>query len=306
MLPEPSFTDNRRGILFMVAAQTGFIVNDTLVKLASADLALSQILVLRGLIALPVLLAIAGPRGIAVVATALRNRLVQIRSVSESGSAAFYLTALTHMPIANATAILQTVPLMTTIVAALGFREPVGIRRWSAVFIGFAAVLAIIRPGVDGFSFWSLFALAAVFFVAARDLTSRLIPASIPPLPLIVLSACASTLIGLVMTLFEPWRPATALGLAYVGGAAAFLCVAYLFIVLAMRYGEISVVSPFRYSILLWAILIQMAVFGALPDLVTLIGSAVLVATGLYTVYRERKVRTAPRAPVKQAIPPPL
>lgn len=306
MLPQASQTDNRRGILFMVAAQTGFIFNDTLVKLATVDLALSQILVLRGFIALPVLLVIAGRSGRAALADAIRDRLVQVRSVSEAASAGLYLTALTHMPIANATAILQTVPLMTTLVAALGFRERVGIRRWSAVLIGLAAVLAIIRPGFGGFSGWSLFALAAVFFIASRDLTSRMIPASVPILPLVVLSATAAMLVGGMMTIFEPWRPLTLASLAYVGGSAAFLTVAYLFIVLAMRFGEISVVSPFRYSILLWAILIQVIVFGVAPDLVTIIGSVVLVATGLYTVYRERVVRTAPRAPVKQAIPPPL
>ena len=302
-----SHRDNTRGILFMLAASTGFIFNDTLVKLANADLALSQIIVIRGLIGTPFLILIAGRQGLAELRFAVGERLVWWRTIGEMGSTGLYLTALTRMPLANATAILQTLPLVTTVVAALFFAERVGIRRWSAVLIGLGAVVAIIRPGLEGFNGWSLFALGAVFFIALRDMLSRLIARNISALPLTILSSAAVTLLGLAMSVFEAWRPLTVTAILYVIVAAVLLSVSYLFIVFAMRSGEVSVVSPFRYSILLWAIVLQIIVFGVTPDALTLSGSAVLVATGLYTVYRERRVAArAARSPSKQAFPPPL
>jgi len=220
----------------------------------------------------------------------LFHKTVGWRTLGEILATAMYLTALFNMPIANATAILQTVPLATTAAAALILRENVGIRRWAAIVIGFAGVLLIVRPGSDGFTVWSLFALGAVGAILLRDLTSRILPPEIPALGITALSAVAVTVLGAVMSQFDEWKPVSPQAYLYLSGSAIFLLGGYYFILQAMRSGEISAIAPFRYTILLWAILIQIAVFGIWPDLPTLAGSAILVATGLYTLYRERLV----------------
>lgn len=308
MTPSERFADNRRGILLMIAASTAFIASDTMVKLAAAHLPVGEIIFLRGLIITPILLGIglylSGP----AVFAPIRNAIVWWRSLGEVGATALYLSALVHMPIANSTAILQTIPLVTTAAGALVLGEKVGIRRWSAIGIGLAAVLLIVRPGGAGFNIWSVAVLASVGFIVLRDLSSRVLPASLPIFGVAGLSAFLVTLLGAAMLPFSQWREVTGPDLGYVSGAAVALSMGYVLIVLAMRSGEISVVAPFRYVIMLWAIVAQILVFSAWPDSLTLIGSAFLVMTGIYTFYRERKVvaepadRSAARAPVRPQV----
>jgi drug/metabolite transporter (DMT)-like permease len=291
MPPARSLSDNHRGILYMLAACTGFIINDTCVKLASEDIPIPQIIVLRSLIALPFVLAFSWRQGALKHLWCLRERFLWLRTVGEIGGTAAYLSALARLEIANITAIAQTTPLAVTAGAALILGEKVGIRRWTAIGIGFLAVLLIIRPGMAGFNAWSLLALSSVGFVVLRDLASRAMPLSVHPLTVTVVSLMVLIPVGLAMSPFEPWRAVTPRALLFCLGSAATLSVAYVLIVQAMRFGEVSVVTPFRYSFLLWAIAIQIAVFSVVPDALTLVGSAILVGTGIYTLYRERLVR---------------
>ncbi len=307
MIPAQTASDNSRGILYMLAACTGFIVNDTFVKLASEDISIPQVIVLRSAIALPLVVLFCWRQGVLGNLRCLGDRFLWWRTLGEIGGTATYLTALARLEIANATAIAQTVPLAVTAGAALFLGEKVGIRRWTAIAIGLLAVLLVIRPGMEGFNAWSLMTLGSVGFVVLRDLASRAMPVSIHPLTVTVVSLAVLIPLGLAMSPFDPWRQVTAAALLYCLGAALTLSVAYVLIVLAMRFGEVAVVAPFRYTFLLWAIVIQIAVFDVWPDELTFLGSALLVATGLYTLYRERKVRgtdaqlTAPPA----TIPPP-
>jgi drug/metabolite transporter (DMT)-like permease len=301
-------TENHRGILYMVAACTGFIFNDTMVKLASEDIPIPQVIVLRSLIALPLVVLFCWHQGMLGNLLALRDRFLWLRTLGELGGTATYLTALARLEIANITAIAQLTPLAVTAGAALCLGEKVGIRRWTAIAIGFLAVLLIIRPGMEGFNAWSLLALGAIGFVVLRDLSSRAMAFSVHPLTVTVISLASLIPLGLAMSPFEPWRPVTLRALVYCLGSAATLSVAYVLIVKAMRHGEISVIAPFRYVFLIWAIVIQIAVFSVWPDALTLVGSAVLVATGLYTLYRERRVSGAQRAAlavVPATFPPP-
>ncbi len=282
--------NNRLAILYLMIAMAGFIFNDTFTKLASEELSTGQIIFVRGIIASPMIILLAWWRGAFGNLRQLAHKTVFLRTSGELFATACYLTALFNMPIANASAILQTVPLATTAGAAIFLGEAVGIRRWTAIAIGFVGVLIIIRPGTDGFTIWSLFALAGVAGILVRDLASRVMPAGIPVLGAAAFSAVAVTCLGAVMALFSEWRPLSPLLLAYLTTSAVFLLVAYSFIQLAMRTGEVSYVAPFRYTILLWAIIIQIAVFGVLPDAPMLLGSFILVAMGLYTFYRERAI----------------
>jgi drug/metabolite transporter (DMT)-like permease len=290
-MPSPSPSrDNTRGILFMVAAVSGFIINDTFVKLASEDIPIPQVIVLRSLIALPPVILFCWHRGMLANVWVFRDRLLWWRTFGEIGGTVTYLTALARLDIAIATAIGQLNPLAVTAAAALFLGERVGVRRWTAIAIGFFAVLLVIRPGLEGFNAWSLLTLASVAFVVLRDLCSRAMPLTIHPLTVTILSLIALIPVGLALSLFEPWQPITLRAFLYCGGSAAVLSIAYVLIVQAMRFGEVSSVAPFRYTFLLWAILIQIVVFSAWPDALTLLGSAILVATGVYAVYRERKV----------------
>src|SRR5882757_1894229 len=308
MPPRSHRSDNTRGILFMLGCCVCFIVNDTFVKLASADFTIPQVIVLRSLMALPLVVAFCWRQGTLEKLWSVRDRFLGLRTVAELGGTAAYLTALARMDIAVSTAIAQTTPLAVTAGAALFFGEKVGWRRWSAIAIGFAAMLVIIRPGGSGFSPWSLLVLLTVAFVVMRDLSSRRMAPWIDPIAVAFVSLVALIPLGLALSVFEPWRPITSSALIYCFAAALTLIIAYVLIVSAVRLGEISVVAPFRYSVLLWAILIQIVVFGVWPDRWTLIGSAILVATGLFTIYRERKVKGSAKAELTSLpaiVPPP-
>ena len=293
MIPAHTASGNSRGILYLLATTIGFILSDTFVKLASEDLSVAQIIIVRSLIAAPAVTLVAWQRGAFANFRGLAERFIALRAFGEVGATALYLSALARMEIANATAILQTVPLAATAAAALFMGEKVGIRRWSAIAVGLLAVLLIVRPGLAGFNGWSLVALASVAFVVLRDLSSRLLPESTNPLAVSALSVFVMIPLGLLMLPFESWEPLTTRALLYCAGSGLFLSISFVLITLAMRSGEISVVAPFRYAILLWAVIIQVAVFSVWPDATTLIGSFILVATGLYTLYRERKVKRA-------------
>ena len=279
----------------MLAAMAAFILNDTCAKLASENLPTGQIIFIRGLIATPLIFLLAWQRGTLVRPAVLLHRSVFWRTIGEMAATVLYLSALFHMPIANTNAILQTVPLLTTAAAALFLGESVGVRRWSTIVIGFAGVLLIVRPGFEGFTAWSLAALAGSLAMVLRDLSSRVLPAEIPTLAVTAITTVCVMMLGGALSLAADWRPATIIDLAYLAGAAVFLTAAYIFIIAAMRAGDVSLVAPFRYSIMVWAIIIQVIVFGTWPDGLTLAGSAVLVVTGVYMFARERAVARAAR-----------
>lgn len=284
-----ALSDNVKGAVLMSVSMAAFVSNDALVKLASADVTLFQTLFLRGLVATSLILAIAIWRKELMVSVAREDRSVlALRLVGEVGATVCFLTALFNMPIANVTAILQALPLAVTLGAAVFLREPVGWRRWMAIGVGFIGVLIIVRPGSDGFNVFALLALAAVCFVVLRDLTTRRLTKGVPSIQVALLTAIAITVVGGVMAPFTQWNPVTPDAMIYLAAAAGFLVFGYLFSVMVMRVGEIAVVAPFRYSVLLWAIILGIFVFDEYPDGWTLVGSAVLVAMGLYTFHRER------------------
>lgn len=281
--------NNRRGIFYMILAMAALIVNDTCVKLASEDLATGQIIFLRGLVLVPILVAVAWH--LDVLGTVFRSfqPMVVSRTLGEVGFTATYFTALAYLPIANATAILQLVPLMTTAAAALLFGEHVGLRRWIAVVIGFGGILLIIRPGLEGFNYWALLVLAAAALMGLRDLSARRLPTSSSTVCVSLIAAVAVMMAGAAMGLFETWSPITLRTAVYILVAGVLSAVTYLSIVGAMRAGEVAVVAPFRYTIILWAIGIQVVIFGIVPDFLSISGSIILVVTGTYAFVRERK-----------------
>ncbi|WP_349360414.1 DMT family transporter [Stappia sp.] len=281
--------ENGRAIAIMMIAMMGFIFNDSFVKLVSDRLPLGQIMFIRGLFALTLLLAICIANGSIRRFSRLANKWVGVRVFAEVSATCLYLTALFNMPIANATAILQALPLLVTAGAAIFLGAPVGWRRWTAVIVGFCGVLLIVRPGLAGFDAWALVALAGVMFMMLRDLSTNVLPKDVPTLGVSFATLLGVCLMGLVLSLGEDWLVPTWRELAYLATAAGFILVGFVSIIAAMRMGDLSVVAPFRYSIILWAILIGYVVWGDVPDGPTLAGIAILVGTGLYSLMRERK-----------------
>lgn len=273
----------------MTGSMTAFTVNDAFMKLLGDHLPFFQLLFLRSLAVAAILAVWAGLSGAARLPQGRDLRLVLIRSIAEVGAAYFFVTALFNMPIANVTAIIQALPLTVTLGAALFFGEPVGWRRFLAIGIGLVGVMLIVRPGGEGFTLYSIYALAAVVCVTVRDLAARRLSGEVPSLTVAlaaVLGVLAFSGVGAAAT---DWMPMSARDGALLAGAVIAILGGYVFSVTAMRVGEIGVVAPFRYTSLLAALLLGFAVFGHWPDAVTLAGAGIVVGTGLFTLWRERQ-----------------
>jgi len=282
---------NLRGALFMCIAMASFTINDTFVKWAMESLTLGQIVLLRGLMASTMLMLFIGRTINFQQLSYLRHPAVLMRMIGEVGATLFFMTALAHLPLAFVTSILQALPLAVTLGAALFFSEPVGWRRWSAILVGFTGILIIVRPGFEGFSVWSLAILASVCCCALRDLSTRIVPKELSTSTLSAMTAITVMLVGaLIIQPLGGWKPVTASSLTLVFAASLCLITGYHTLITAMRQGDISFIAPFRYTGLLWAIMLGFMVFGDVPDRYMLIGGAVIICSGLYSLHRERIV----------------
>jgi drug/metabolite transporter (DMT)-like permease len=294
-----TLSDNTRGILLMCASMLAFTLNDTLVKaVTGGGLPLFQTILLRGLAATAGLLVIAArtPGGFDLMPRGRDRVLLSLRTVGEISATMTFLVALQHMPLANLSAIMQSLPLAVTLSAALLLRMPIGWRRLGAILVGFVGVLMIIRPGAADFDRWSMLGLASVACVVLRDLSTRGFSAKLPSTTGAIWAATAVTLMGVLGVAVEGWQAVTATQLLQTTGAAGFLIVGYLCAIKVMRVGDLALVAPFRYTSLLFAIILGWALFGTLPDPLTLIGGAVVVISGIYVILRERKGRNVRRA----------
>ena len=283
-----------QGAMLMMGSMAAFTVNDAFMKLMGGHLPFFQVLFMRS-VGVTVLLVLIALGSGAFRRTVLRRDrgLIALRTVAEIGAAYFFISALFRMPIANVTAIIQALPLTVTLGAALVLREPVGWRRFTAIAIGFIGVFLIVRPGGDGFSVWSVYALLAVVCVTVRDLAARRLSREVPSLLVALAAAVGVLAFSGVGAAFGDWAPFSAQDWLLLVGAVFFILGGYLFSVMAMRVGEIGFVAPFRYTSLLVALFIGLLVFGDWPDALTLLGAAIVVATGLFTLWRERAVSRA-------------
>ena len=224
-----------------------------------------------------------------------------LRLAGELGATVTFVTSLMHMRFADISGIQQFQPLALTAASAVFLAEPVGWRRWLAAFAGLAGVLMIVRPGGGTFEPFALLAGACVLLVVLRDLGTRLVPAGTPALFLSLTSALIVAIFGYVMRWGETW--VTPLPLEWLGLAAtaAMIFAGYIFVTIALRIGELSVVSPFRYASVICAVGLQIAIWGIAPDAWALIGIAIVVGAGLYTFHREQVRRVA--APARLSLP---
>lgn len=285
-------SDNLRGTLYMSLSMMSFTVNDAFMKSVIETLPLFQTIALRGMIAVFGLLILAALTG-ALRQALTREDLAQVglRTAADVAATVLFLSALVHMPLANLSAILQAVPLAVSFGAFLVYGDRIGWRRLTAILVGFAGVLIVIRPGTEGFDSAALLGLGSMICVVVRDLAVRPMKGHVPSVVVALAAGVGVMLMGLIGSAWQGWQavtPAHGLGIL---GAGLFLIAGYISSVTAMRWGEISLVAPFRYTSLLWAIFLGWLVFAELPDLWTVVGSSIVVAAGLFTLLRERALR---------------
>jgi drug/metabolite transporter (DMT)-like permease len=286
----------------MALSMLAFVLNDGLMKAVFDSMSIYQAIFLRGLITVPLIALLAWHKGALIVSIASRNRLlVTLRVAAEVGATVGFLTALKHMPLANVTAILQVLPLTVTMAAALFLGEKVGWRRWLAIAIGLAGVMIIIRPGMEGFSVYSIWALLAVGCVTIREIATRKLSADLPSLPVALATAIAIGGFGAAMLPAVEWAPVSSLAWSLIGGASLAIIGGYLFSVMTIRIGDIGFVAPFRYTAMIWALAIGLLMFGEIPDMPTITGTVIIIFTGLYSLHRERSVRRTAQEQAHQA-----
>jgi drug/metabolite transporter (DMT)-like permease len=281
---------NLRGSLLMVAAMAGFAAEDMFLKSAARSLPVGQILILFGAGGSLIFALLAKRRGERVLHPAILSPPILIRAVFEVTGRLFYTLAIALTPLSSASAILQATPLVVVAGAALIFGEKVGWRRWTAIAVGFAGVLIILRPGLEGFELLSLLAVVGTLGFAGRDLATRAAPPVLSNLQLGVYGFAMMVPTG--AALLFAWGGAalpTPTATAYLLAATIVGVAGYYSLTAAMRIGEVSVVTPFRYTRLVFALILSVTVFGESPDAATLLGSAIVVASGVYTLLRSRR-----------------
>ena len=273
----------------MIVGTASFVANDALVKFASQSMPGAQLIFIRGALSALLILAVAHALRTPVSLPHGSRRWVSGRAVVDALATMLYLGSLFHLPIGNAIAITLAAPLFMTLFAAIVLKQQVNVSRWLAVVAGFMGVVLVVQPRADGFNYWALVCLLAALFHAMRDLMTQRINASVPSIVVTLTTALAVTALSGGLTLLQPWQPFTLFEFGILALASAFLAGGYYLMVSAMRLGEISVVGPFRYSGILFALLLGYLVWGDVPNAMAWSGITLLVASGLYVRHNEKR-----------------
>jgi drug/metabolite transporter (DMT)-like permease len=293
--------DNMRGATLMVLAMFGFAIEDMLIKQMAAGLPVGQVVTIIGAGGAIIFGFIAKSYGEGLWSADTLHPALLIRNVCEIFGTLGFVAAIALTPISTASAILQATPLVVTLGAAMFLGETVGWRRWMAIMIGLFGVLLIIRPGMDAFDAKSLLAVLGVVGLAGRDLATRRIPKTISSRIVAFNAFVISIFTGMILLAFgvtgSSWTiPDTIDSFRLV--AAIFVGVAaYYAIVAATRIGDMSIIAPFRYSRLVFALIIGVLAFDESPDTLTLVGAGIIVASGIYTLLREARLRRTSPSP---------
>lgn len=285
--------------LLAIAAITGagffLIASDACLRIASSELPLGQVVSVRGFVGCAVLALAAWTQSALRWHPALMKPAVGLRILGEIGAALFFIAAIMRMPFANAAAILQFIPLVTTVVAASLFAERVGWQRWTAGAAGLVGVLMVLQPGTSGFTWWSMLAVAAMLCMSLRDLATTRIDRSVPTLLVGTVSAAGVGVGGIFLLPFASWPWPSGEAALLVLASGVFVAGGFYCMVQAMRLGEISAVAPFRYGTMLWALLVGIVVWGEIPNFLAVVGIIIVIIAGLAMFAHERRLMRARR-----------
>ena len=291
---------NRRGMVALAGAMAAFAFNDMLLKLAAQRYPLGEVIAVRGLIATTLVGAFLIGLGHYAALRGTLNRVVLGRTALDGVAMILFTTALVHMPLAELSAINLASPLIITALAVIFYAEEVGWRRWTAILIGFAGTLFIVKPTPGAFNAWALLGIATAFAGASRDVLTRQLDPRIPTIAISFLAAVGSWIIGLVMGLFEEWERMALADVGLLAISAVFVSVGHFLIVIAFRGVDVAAIAPFRYTLLIWAGICGYLAFGEVPDAFAIFGSLLIVGSGLYALHRE----VVRRRTLAAAVPP--
>ena len=284
-------SENFRGAVLMMICMGAFVLNDAFVRLAGDSLPLAQILFFRGLLTSIALLLVAFYTGAFKLKVPRQDKwLIFFRSVTEALTAYFFLTAVMNMPFANVTAVLQILPMTVTLAAAIFFKEKVGLFRILLIFLGFFGVILIINPAKDGFNMYAGYALISVFLITTRDLLSRKLSVDVSTLIPTVSASFGVLLFSIILTINTAFQPLNLENSFFIGSAAFFIIFGYYTAVLVMRAGEISFISPFRYTAVLFALILGLIFFNERPDKTALLGMIIVMFSGIVLMMRNNSV----------------
>jgi drug/metabolite transporter (DMT)-like permease len=284
-----AFGASSAAVAAMLVACALFVVGDSCIKLVGHDLALGQIILMRGLISAPFVVLMAARAGVlGHIGRVAANPRIQVRTVLEVGSTILFLAGLIRMTYADAITIQQFIPLAVMAGAALFLGEHIGWRRWMAALVGLVGVLIVVQPGAGTFNWPALLIVGNILCVAGRDLVTRRLKESFPSVLIVLMSVVSVGLSGLLLLPFETWRVPTGWETFLITIAAISSIGGFYWVTEALRSGEVGVVIPFRYSLIPYGVLSGLLLFGEWPRQHTLIGIAVVMGAGLYAIHRER------------------
>jgi len=285
-------SENFRGAVLMMICMGAFVLNDAFVRLAGDSLPLAQILFFRGILTTIALLLVAFYTGVFKLKVPRQDKwLIFFRSVTEALTAYFFLTAVMNMPFANVTAILQILPMTVTVAAAIVFKEKVGVIRISLIMLGFLGVILIINPAQDGFNKYAGYALISVLSITTRDLLSRKLSVDVPTLIPTVSASLGVLLFSILLITKTAFQPLDLQNSFFILAAAFFIIFGYYTAVLVMRSGEISFISPFRYTAVLFALMLGFVFFDEQPDGIAFLGMTIVIISGIALMIRNNSVQ---------------
>jgi drug/metabolite transporter (DMT)-like permease len=280
---------NRRGIAAMVAATASFSVSDACVKLATETLPTSQIMVVRGLMASALVTAMVLILRQATSLPRMLRPLVLLRAAAEGIIISLFIGAIAKLSLGNITAISQTSPLMTAAIAVLWLEQKLGWQRWLAIGAGFAGVALIVQPSLSGIDRYSTMAVGVAAFVTARDFMTRSIGRSVPAMVVALATTLAGVAVGTLLATLQTWRTPTPFDFAVLGLGAVMVSLGNFFVVQAFRDADVAVISPFRYTIVAFALLNGFLIWHEVPDIPAIAGILLIVAAGYYLIRQDIK-----------------
>ncbi|MFT6292068.1 MAG: drug/metabolite transporter (DMT)-like permease [Ilumatobacter sp.] len=285
----PKLSPNALGSLYMVIGSLGYVINDGFVRRVSDDgPGIYQVLFIRSLGLAALFLIVGSIRGERPRRSHVSRPLL-LRVAAEMISTALFFAAIVRMEFANAQATLQVTPFAVTLAAAVVLRERVSRRQYAAILLGFVGVLIVARPATDGFSGWSLAVLASAGFLVAREFATHNVDEQTPALSIAFLTAVGIAVLMGLLSIIDGWAPFTARSVLFLAVAVCSLSIGYIFTIQTVRVGDLSVSAPFRYTVLVGAVVVGYVMFSEVPDVLTIVGSTVIIATGLWAVRLERR-----------------
>ena len=284
-------SENTKGAFLISLAAACYVMSDIFMKFLSSEISIFQITFLRGLLVTFFLFSYCYISKASFFVREWKDRLViAFRSILEVIMTYTFLAALFNMNVANANAILQLIPLVVLLGSFAFLQQSPKTHEWVAVLVGCLGAVIIIRPGALDFNLFTIHALVAVFCLAARDLLTVRLNKKIPSNIVAFYSALMLTLASFLLSK-DPVYFGELRNSFFILYTAIFVSIGYIASVAAMRFGDVTFVSPFRYTALLWATAMGLIFFKEIPKFTTLLGGSIIILAGIYIFYKSKDNR---------------